>query len=109
MHAARRGLPARRSGEAPSTDNRPFCDAHHAFPALSCMTVSPARRMLHAGADHGAIAMRRTEICFAALAALIAGTALTAAQQGGGLPRPCAALRQVCLQAGFVPQGARAG
>jgi len=53
--------------------------------------------------------MRRAEICIAALAALIAGTTAAAAQQGGGLPRPCAALRQVCVQAGFVPQGARAG
>ncbi len=52
--------------------------------------------------------MRRAETC-AALAALIAGTTVAAAQQGGGLPRPCAALRQVCVQAGFVPQGARAG
>jgi len=52
--------------------------------------------------------MGRTEICFAALAALIAGATAAAAQQGG-LPRPCAALRQVCVQAGFVPQGARAG
>jgi hypothetical protein len=53
--------------------------------------------------------MRRPDICIAALAALIMGTTAAAAQQGGGLPRPCAALRQVCLQAGFVPQGARAG
>jgi hypothetical protein len=53
--------------------------------------------------------MRRSEICIAALAALIMGTTAAAAQQGGGLPRPCAALRQVCMQAGFVPQGARAG
>jgi hypothetical protein len=63
--------------------------------------------MLRARADHGVIAMRRSEICIAALAALIAGTAAAAAQQG--LPKPCAALRQVCVQAGFVPQGARAG
>ena len=54
--------------------------------------------------------MRRSEICIAALAALIVGTTAAAAQQGGGgLPRACAALRQVCVQAGFVPQGARAG
>ncbi len=53
--------------------------------------------------------MRRPEICLATLAALIAGTTAAVAQQGGGLPRPCAALRQVCVQAGFVPQGARAG
>jgi hypothetical protein len=51
--------------------------------------------------------MRRPEICLAALAALILGTTAAAAQQG--LPKPCAALRQVCMQAGFVPQGARAG
>jgi hypothetical protein len=38
---------------------------------------------------------------------LIGGTAVAAAQQG--MPKPCAALRQVCAQAGFVPQGARAG
>jgi hypothetical protein len=53
------------------------------------------------------IAMRRSEICIAALAALIAGTTAASAQQG--LPKPCAALRQVCMQAGFVPQGARTG
>ena len=51
--------------------------------------------------------MRRSEICIAALAAFIAGTAAAVAQQG--LPKPCAALRHVCVQAGFVPQGARAG
>jgi hypothetical protein len=55
------------------------------------------------------IAMRRHEIWFAALAALLAGSGMAAAQQGQGLPRPCAALRQVCVQAGFVLQGARAG
>jgi hypothetical protein len=44
----------------------------------------------------------------AALAALLAGCGTANAQQGG-LPRPCAALRTVCAQAGFVPQGARAG
>jgi hypothetical protein len=43
----------------------------------------------------------------AALAALLAASATASAQQG--LPRPCAALRTVCVQAGFVPQGARAG
>ena len=53
--------------------------------------------------------MRRHEICIAAVTALIVSTTAAAAQQGGGLPRPCAALRQVCVQAGFVPQGARAG
>jgi hypothetical protein len=57
----------------------------------------------------GVIAMRRHEICIAALAALLAGSGMASAQQGQGLPRPCAALRQVCVQAGFVPQGARAG
>ena len=51
--------------------------------------------------------MRRHEICLAALAALIVGSGSAAAQQPP--PRPCAALRTVCLQAGFVPQGARAG
>ena len=55
----------------------------------------------------GVIAMRRHEICIAALAALLAGCGTASAQQG--LPRPCAALRTVCMQAGFVPQGARAG
>jgi hypothetical protein len=58
---------------------------------------------------HGAIAMRRPDIRIAALAALLAGCGAAPAQQGQGLPRPCAALRQVCVQAGFVPQGARAG
>jgi hypothetical protein len=53
------------------------------------------------------IAMRRPEICIAVLATLIAGTTAAAAQQGQ--PKPCAALRQVCARAGFVPQGARAG
>jgi hypothetical protein len=66
--------------------------------------------MFRARADHGVIAMRRPGTCVAALAALIVGTtAATAQQGGGGLPRPCAALRHVCVQAGFVPQGARAG
>src|SRR5262249_17586008 len=51
--------------------------------------------------------MRRPDIRIAALAALLAGYGTAAAQQG--LPRACAALRTVCLQAGFVPQGARAG
>src|SRR5262245_29726599 len=51
--------------------------------------------------------MRRPDIRIAALAALLAGCGTAAAQQG--LPRACAALRTVCLQAGFVPQGARAG
>jgi hypothetical protein len=51
--------------------------------------------------------MRRHEICIAALAALLAASGTAAAQQG--LSRPCAALRTVCVQAGFVPQGARAG
>jgi len=50
--------------------------------------------------------MRRSRICIAAFAALVVGTTVAAAQ---GLPKPCAALRQVCIQAGFVPQGARAG
>jgi hypothetical protein len=50
--------------------------------------------------------MRRYSICVTALA-LIAGAGTATAQQA--LPRPCAALRAVCLQAGFVPQGARAG
>ena len=53
--------------------------------------------------------MRRPDIRIAALAALLAGCGTAAAQQGQGLPRPCAALRTVCVQAGFVPQGARAG
>jgi hypothetical protein len=52
--------------------------------------------------------MRRHEICIAALALMI-GAGPAAAQQGQGMPKPCAALRQVCAQAGFVPQGARAG
>jgi hypothetical protein len=43
----------------------------------------------------------------AALAALLAASGTAAAQQG--LSRSCAALRTVCVQAGFVPQGARAG
>ena len=51
--------------------------------------------------------MRRHEICIAALAALLTGCGTASAQQG--LPRPCAALRTVCMQAGFVPQGARVG
>lgn len=51
--------------------------------------------------------MRRHEICIAALAMLLAGSGTATAQQG--LSRPCAALRTVCVQAGFVPQGARAG
>ena len=50
--------------------------------------------------------MGRYQICITALT-LIVGAGSATAQQA--LPRPCAALRQVCLQAGFVPQGARAG
>src|SRR5262245_7434626 len=53
--------------------------------------------------------MHRPDLRIAALAALLAGCGTAAAQQGQGLPRPCAALRTVCVQAGFVPQGARAG
>jgi hypothetical protein len=52
--------------------------------------------------------MRRYEICITAVAALIA-TAQPGAAQQQPVPRPCAALRQVCAQAGFVPQGARIG
>jgi hypothetical protein len=51
--------------------------------------------------------MRRHDTWIAALVALLAANATADAQQG--LPRPCAALRTVCVQAGFVPQGARAG
>jgi hypothetical protein len=65
--------------------------------------------MFPAGADHGAITMRRHEIYVAALALVLGAGSAAAQQGGGGLPRPCAALRQVCVQAGFVPQGARAG
>ncbi len=50
--------------------------------------------------------MRRHEICIA-IVAMIVGSGSAAAQQPP--PRPCAAIRAVCLQAGFVPQGARAG
>lgn len=50
--------------------------------------------------------MRRAEICIAAFALLVAAGSAAAQQP---LARPCAALRQVCMQAGFVPQGARAG
>ena len=53
--------------------------------------------------------MRRHEIYVAALALILGAGSAAAQQGGGGLPRPCAALRQVCVQAGFVPQGARAG
>jgi hypothetical protein len=51
--------------------------------------------------------MPRHAILFAALAASIAGLAPADAQQPP--PRPCAAIRQVCLNAGFVMNGARAG
>jgi hypothetical protein len=61
-----------------------------------------------ARAENGANVMRRSEICLTAFVALIAATQPGAAQQQPA-PRPCAALRQVCVQAGFVPQGARAG
>jgi hypothetical protein len=50
--------------------------------------------------------MRRYQICVA-LAALSVGSGAAAAQQA--VSRPCAALRALCMQAGFVPQGARAG
>jgi hypothetical protein len=71
------------------------------------MTPAPTRSTIAARID-GVIAMRRHEMYIAALAALLAGCGTASAQQGG-LPRPCVALRTVCLQAGFVPQGARAG
>ncbi len=51
--------------------------------------------------------MRRHEMYIAAVAALLVANGTASAQQS--LARPCAALRTVCLQAGFVPQGARAG
>jgi hypothetical protein len=70
------------------------------------MTAGPTRSTIATRID-GVIAMHRHEMYIAALAALLAGCGAASAQQG--LPRPCAALRTVCLQAGFVPQGARAG
>jgi hypothetical protein len=72
------------------------------------MTVAPTQSTIRTkNSIHGAIAMRRHDIRIVALAALIAGCGTAAAQQA--VPRPCAALRAVCMQAGFVPQGARAG
>jgi hypothetical protein len=53
--------------------------------------------------------MRRHQIHIAALAVLLAASGTATAQQGQALSPPCAALRQVCAQAGFVLQGARAG
>ena len=50
--------------------------------------------------------MRRHETCIA-IVAMIVGSGTALAQQPP--PRPCAAIRTVCVQAGFVPQGARAG
>jgi hypothetical protein len=70
------------------------------------MTAAPRRRTIARKID-GVIAMRRHEMYIAALAALLAGSGTATAQQG--LPRSCTALRTVCVQAGFVPQGARAG
>jgi hypothetical protein len=51
--------------------------------------------------------MRRHRIWIAAIATLTVAPA--AAQQQPPMPRPCVAIRTVCLQAGFVMQGARNG
>jgi len=52
--------------------------------------------------------MHRHSIWIAVLASVIAGSA-AAQQQPNPLERPCIAIREACLQAGFVPQGMRAG
>lgn len=51
--------------------------------------------------------MPRYSILLVAVATSLAGLMPAGAQQPP--PRPCAAIRQVCLQAGFVLNGARAG
>ncbi len=53
--------------------------------------------------------MLRHSILLAMLASPMAGLAAIAQQPQQPPPRPCAAIRQVCLQAGFVMRGARAG
>jgi hypothetical protein len=50
--------------------------------------------------------MPRYSMLLAAITASLAGLAAADAQQP---QHPCAVIRQVCLQAGFVPNGARAG
>jgi len=53
--------------------------------------------------------MPRYSILLAAAVSLAGLAPADAQQQPRQPPRPCAAIRQVCLQAGFVLQGARAG
>jgi hypothetical protein len=53
--------------------------------------------------------MPRYSILFIAAAASLASAVPADAQQPQGPSRPCLAIRQVCLQAGFVLNGARAG
>jgi len=51
--------------------------------------------------------MHRHRIWIAAIGMIVSAAPAVAQQQPIG--RPCAAIRAVCAQAGFVPQGARAG
>ena len=53
--------------------------------------------------------MSRTSFLPALIATAIAGLAPALAQAPQPAPRPCAAIRQVCLQSGFVMNGARQG
>jgi len=53
--------------------------------------------------------MPRYSILFAAAVTALTDFPPAVAQQQQPPPRPCAAIRQVCLQAGFLLNGARAG
>jgi len=57
---------------------------------------------------HSTLPATLPKMLLAVLAPAIASLAPALAQQQPP-PRPCAAIRQVCLQAGFVRNGARAG
>jgi hypothetical protein len=69
------------------------------------MTGGCPPRTMRADSSGSAI-MARYTFLLAVLTTSIAGLAPAIAQQP---PRPCAAIRQVCLQAGFVLNGARVG
>jgi hypothetical protein len=76
------------------------------------MTVRGKPRSICALINVGSALMPRISVLPALIATAIAGFAPAIAQQPQQpqqAPRPCAAIRQVCLQAGFVQNGARAG
>jgi hypothetical protein len=94
-------------------DKRPLCDAGHAFDTTFEMTARDGRHTIPTFTNVGSALMSRISFLPALVATAIMGLAPAIAQQPQQPqqppPRPCAAIRQVCLQAGFVQNGVRAG